>query len=99
MKNFESLCFLYFYNKYFLDNNLNDTYLTPCDPKKPTKYITNLGSYDMSKFLQMRRSKCLDSAKFNIDKYDDNSSRGCVLEVNLEYLEELYFINCAIIIL
>ena len=32
----------------------------------------------------------MDPAKFNIDKYDDNSSRSCVLEVDLEYPDELH---------
>ena len=31
----------------------------------------------------------LDLAKFNLDKYDDNSSRDYVLEVNLEYSKKL----------
>ena len=34
--------------------------------------------------------KWLDPAKFNLDKYDDNSSRGSVLEANLECPKELH---------
>ena len=34
--------------------------------------------------------KWLFFAKFNLDKYDDHSSRGCVSEVNLEYPKELH---------
>ena len=33
--------------------------------------------------------KWLDPVKFNLDKYDDNISKGCALEVNLEYSKEL----------
>ena len=40
----------------------------------------------MSNFLQTRGFKWLDSAKFNLDKCDDNSWTGCILEVNLESL-------------
>ena len=32
----------------------------------------------------------MDPAKFNLDKYDDDSLRGCVLEVGLEYSKELH---------
>ena len=32
----------------------------------------------------------MDSAKFDLDKYYDNSSRGFVLEVDQEYPEELH---------
>ena len=32
----------------------------------------------------------MDTAKFNLYKHDDNSLRGCVLEVDLEYLQELH---------
>ena len=31
----------------------------------------------------------MDLAKFNLDKYDDNSSRDYVLEVNFEYSKKL----------
>ena len=27
---------------------------------------------------------------FSLDKYDDNKSRGCVLEIDLEYNKELH---------
>ena len=39
----------------------------------------------MSKSLITHRFKLLDIAEFNLDKYDDNSSRYCVLEVDFEY--------------
>ena len=50
----------------------------------------NLYGYAMSKFLPKSRFKWLDPAKFNLDKNDDNSLRGCVLEVDLEYRKVLH---------
>ena len=53
----------------------------------------NLYGYAMSKFLLTGAFKRLDFAKFNLDKCDNDSLRGCVLEVDLEYpkeLQELY---------
>ena len=35
------------------------------------------------------RFKWLDPVKFNLDKYGDNSSKSCALEVDLEYTKEL----------
>ena len=37
-------------------------------------------------FFQQEDLKWLDPAKFNLDKCDDNSWRGCILEVDLESL-------------
>ena len=44
----------------------------------------------MSKSLLTGEFKWLDPGKFNLDKYDDNNSRGCYLEVRLEELHELH---------
>ena len=44
----------------------------------------------MLKSLPIDRFKWLDAAKFNLDKYGDNSLRGCVLETDLEYLISLH---------
>ena len=76
----------------------NNKYLTYYDPKKPTKYITyvvknNLYAFAISKHLPMGGFKWLDPAKCNLDKYDNDSLRGCLLEVDLEYpkgLQKLY---------
>ena len=43
----------------------------------------------MSKSLPTSNFNCSDSTKFNLDKYDDDSLRGCDLGVDLEYLKEL----------
>ena len=34
--------------------------------------------------------KLLRHAKFSLDRHDDNNSRGCVLEIDFEYSEELH---------
>ena len=44
----------------------------------------------MSKPLSTDEPKRLDPAKFNSNKYDDNSTRGCVLEVHMEHPKELH---------
>lgn len=49
----------------------------------------NFYGYVMSKSLPTSNFNCSDSTKFNLDKYDDDSLRGCVLGVDLEYLKEL----------
>ena len=44
----------------------------------------------MSKSLPIGGFKWLDPSKFNLDKYDANNSRSCVLKVNHEYPKELH---------
>ena len=44
----------------------------------------------MSKYLQTRRFKWLNPVKFNLDKYDNDSLRGYILKVDLEYTNELH---------
>ena len=39
----------------------------------------------MAKFLPTSVFKWLVSKDFNLNKYNSNSSKGCILEVNLEY--------------
>ena len=43
----------------------------------------------MSKSLSKGGFKRLDLAKFNLTKYDDNSSISCVLEVDIEHPKDL----------
>ena len=43
----------------------------------------------MSKFLPTSGFKWIDLKEFDLNKYTSNSSKGCVLEVDLEYPEEL----------
>ena len=42
----------------------------------------------MSEFLPTSGLKWIDPKEFNLDKYTSNSSKGCVLEVDLQYLKE-----------
>ena len=43
----------------------------------------------MSKFLRTSGLKSIDPKKLDLKKYTSNSSKGCVLEVDLEYPKEL----------
>ena len=62
----------------------------------------NLYSYAVPKSLPKSRFKWLDPANVNLDKYDDNNSRGCILEVNLDYpkktSDKLEIEKCCLII-
>ena len=49
----------------------------------------NLYGYAMSKFLQTNAFKWIDPNEFDFNKYPSNSPKGCVLEVDLQYLKEL----------
>ena len=42
----------------------------------------------MSKFLPTSGFKWIDHKEFNLNKYTSNCSKGCVLEVDLEYPKE-----------
>ena len=44
----------------------------------------------MSKFLPTGGLKWIDPKQFNLNKYTSNSSKGCVLEFDLEYPKELW---------
>ena len=43
----------------------------------------------MSKFLPTSGFKWIDPKEFDFNKYISNSSKGCALEVDLEYPKEL----------
>ena len=49
----------------------------------------NLYCYAMSKFLPTSAFKWIDPTEFDLYKYSSNSSKGCVLKVDLEYPREL----------
>ena len=63
------------------------------DPKQESKHTylgTNtLNGYAMSKFLKTSGFKRIDPKEFDLNKYTSNSSKGCLLEVDLEYPKEL----------
>ena len=44
----------------------------------------------MPKFLLTSGFKWIDPKEFDLNKYTNNSSKGCVLEIDLEYLKELH---------
>ena len=43
----------------------------------------------ISKFLPISGFKWIDPKELDLNKYTSNSSKGCVLEVDLEYPKEL----------
>ena len=45
--------------------------------------------YALSKFLRARGFKWIDPKEFELNKYTSSGSKGCVLEVDLEYPKEL----------
>ena len=49
----------------------------------------NLYGYAISKFLPTSGFKWIDTKEFDSNEYTSNSSKGCVLEVGLEYPKEL----------
>ena len=68
----------------------NKKYLKSYDPKQELKLIlylnaNNLYDFAISKFLPTSSFKWIDPIKFDLNKCTSNSSKGCVLEVNLEY--------------
>ena len=44
----------------------------------------------MSKFLLTSGFKWIDPKEFDLNKYTNNSLKGCVLEIDLEYPKELH---------
>ena len=80
----------YFPNRYSQGNH---KYFKSYDPKQESKHIIYLGAnnlygYAKSKFLPTSGFKWLDAKEFDVNKYTSNSSKGCVLEVDLEYPKE-----------
>ena len=49
----------------------------------------NLYGCAMSKFLPTSGFKWIDPKEFHLNKYTNNSSKGCFLKVDLEYPKEL----------
>ena len=81
----------YIYNRY---SKADNKYLKYYDPKQESKHIlysdtNNLYGYAMSKFVPAGGFTWIDPKKFDLNKYTSSSSKGCVLEVDLEYPKEL----------
>ena len=76
----------------------NNKYMTYYDKNKSTKYISyfdanNLYGWAMSQYLSTGNFKWLTDkqiAKLDLAKYHDDSDKGLILEVDLEYPEELH---------
>ena len=81
----------YISNRY---SKANNKYLKSYDPKQESKHIiyldaNNLYGYAMSKFPSTSGFKQIDPKGVDLNKYYSNSSKGCVLSVDLEYPKEL----------
>ena len=77
------------FNRYSKENN---KYVKYYDPKQESKHLyldaNNLYGYEMSKFLPTSGFKWKDQKGVDLNKYTGNSSKGCLLEVHLEYPKE-----------
>ena len=81
----------YISNRY---NKANNKYLKSYDLKQKSKCImyldaNNLYDYAKTKFLITSRFKWIDPKEFVLNRYTSNSSKRCVLKVDLEYPKEL----------
>ena len=81
----------------------NNHYMKDYDKNKESSYIqyldpNNLYGAAMSKKLPMKGFKWMDDTsrigEEFIKVYDENSNKGCVLEVDVNYPQELYDIHC-----
>ena len=85
----------YIANRY---GKANNKYMKEYDEKTPSKYVTyldanNLYGWAMSQYLPTGGFRWMTEKQTNnIDlvKYDDNSEKGLILEVDLEYPKELH---------
>ena len=85
----------YIANRY---GKANNKYMKNYDEKAPSKYImyldaNNLYGWAMSQFLPTGNFKWLSQKqieKTNLGKYTENSKKGLILEVDLEYPQELH---------
>ena len=81
----------YICNRYSKTNN---KYFKSYDPKQESKYIiyldaNNLYGYMIPEILATSSFKWIDHKEFDLNKYTSSSSKGCVIEVDLEYPKEL----------
>ena len=81
----------YISNRY---SKANNKYLKSYDPIQESKHITyldanNLYGYAMLKFIPTSGFEWIDAKECDLNKYTSNSSKGCVLQFDLEYPKEL----------
>ena len=80
-------------HRYALANN---KFMKNYDPQKESSYIpyldaNNLYGWAMSQKLPTSNFKWIKCPEYlNLNSYDENSARGLILEVNLEYPKELH---------
>ena len=85
----------YIANRY---GKANNKYMKEYDEKAPSKYImyldgNNLYGWAMSQYLPTGGFKWMARKhidKIDLDKYKEDSNKGIILEVNLEYSKELH---------
>ena len=73
----------------------NKKYFKSHDQKQESKHNVyldgdDLYGYAMSEFLPASGFKWIDPKEFGFNEHANNSSKGCVLKVDLEYPKELY---------
>ena len=80
----------YISNRY---SKANNKYLKSYDPKQESKHIyldaNNLYGYALPNFCPTSGFRWIDPKEFDLNKYTSNSSKGCVLQVDLEYSNKL----------
>ena len=82
----------YIANRY---GKANNKYMKNFNPKEASKYImyldaNNLYGWAMSQYLPTGGFKWLTEEEVDLSKFDDESEKGLILEVDLEYPEELH---------
>ena len=85
----------YIANRY---SKANNKYMSDFDETKPSKYIiyldaNNLYGWAMSQYLPTGKFKWLTQKQIdetNLAKFNENSDKGLILEVDLEYPKELH---------
>ena len=83
-------------HRYALANN---KYMKNYDPEKESSYIpyldaNNLYGWAMSQKLPTGDFRWVPSPEYiNLDSYDENSAKGLILEVDLEYPKELHSLH------
>ena len=85
----------YIANRY---GKADNKYMIEYDEKVPSKYITyldanNLYGWAMSQYLPMGNFKWMDDKeieKIDLGKYKEDGKKGLILEVDLEYPQELH---------
>ena len=77
----------------------NNKYIKNYNPKKPSKFITYLDmnklyGWAMSGYLPCGRFKCLENVdNFDVNSISEESPMGYILEVDLEYPDELHVLH------